>query len=165
MTWAVLVVLLMVVGLALLAIELFAIPGFGLIGILGAAGLLAAGAVAWSKLGATYGLLALAGGVGIAGFMFWLFPRTAAGRALVLADNQAGATAAGPGLAALAGKTGRAVTPLRPAGTADVEGRTVDVVTDGVYVEAGAQVRVARVEGTRVVVEVIDGAPIKEMQS
>jgi membrane-bound serine protease (ClpP class) len=34
-----------------------------------------------------------------------------------------------------------------------VDGRTVDVVTDGIFVESGTRVRVARVEGARVVVE------------
>jgi membrane-bound serine protease (ClpP class) len=44
------------------------------------------------------------------------------------------------------------VTALRPAGVAELGGRRVDVVTDGVFVDAGRVVRVVAVEGARVVV-------------
>src|SRR5690606_17678313 len=51
----------------------------------------------------------------------------------------------------LVGRTGRAVTPLRPAGTAEIDGRRWDVVTEGSFVEAGRPVRVVAVEGLRIV--------------
>ena len=140
------------VGFVLLAIEILVIPGFGLIGVLGCVGILTGGAVAWSQLGPVYGVLAFGGGIGAAGLMLWLFPKTAAGRAMVLTDDMA-AAAPPSAFADLAGKHGKALTALRPAGTAEIEDRTVDVVTDGVYVEAGTRVRVALVEGARVVVE------------
>ena len=50
------------------------------------------------------------------------------------------------------GKTGRAVSPLRPAGIAEIDGNRVDVVSDGVFIDAGAPVRVTRVDGNRIVV-------------
>ena len=145
-------IVLLLVGFILLAAEIFVIPGFGVVGILGGAALVAATVVAWWKLGQLYGGLAVGAGVLVSGFMFWLLPRTSAGKALVLEERQA-ARAADETLAALVGRVGAALTPLRPAGTIDVDGRPVDVVTDGIYVEAGARVRVARVEGARVVVE------------
>lgn len=153
MTWTIVVMFLLVLGFVLLAIELLVIPGFGVIGILGIVSVMAAGGFAYGKLGTTYGVLAFGGGIGVTILMFWLLPRTAAGKAMVLSENQAGMRAADARLAELAGKEGRALTPLRPAGTAEIADRTVDVVTDGVYVEAGARVRVAKVEGVRVVVE------------
>ena len=54
-----------------------------------------------------------------------------------------------------AGMTGSARTTLRPSGKADFGGHSVDVVTDGDFIEAGATVRVILVEGARVVVEVV----------
>ena len=60
---------------------------------------------------------------------------------------------AGPeGIAALAGKKGRSVTVLRPAGLVEIEGRKVDVVTEGEMIEPGTAVEVLRVEGNRVIV-------------
>lgn len=151
---AVLVVLLLVVGVALLAVEIFVIPGFGVIGVLGLLCVAGAAATAWLVLGATYGMAAVGGGVATSGLMFWLLPKTRAARAMVLEASHRG-TAAAPDLRGLTHQHGRALTPLRPAGTAEIADRTVDVVTDGVYVEAGTAVRVVQVAGTRVVVQPI----------
>jgi membrane-bound serine protease (ClpP class) len=54
--------------------------------------------------------------------------------------------------AALLGKTGRAVSTLRPSGKAEIDGGIYAVETDGVYVESGTAVTVIRVLGNRVVV-------------
>jgi membrane-bound serine protease (ClpP class) len=50
------------------------------------------------------------------------------------------------------GKTGSAISPLRPAGIAEFDGTRVDVVSDGDFVEAGSTVEVTRVDGNRIVV-------------
>jgi membrane-bound serine protease (ClpP class) len=55
----------------------------------------------------------------------------------------------------LLGKTGVAVTLLRPAGRAEFEGVVIDVVTEGDFIERGKPVRVKYVDGNRVVVEVV----------
>jgi membrane-bound serine protease (ClpP class) len=152
MSFAALVVLLLVLGFALLAIEILVIPGFGVVGVLGCVSLLSGGVVAWRHLGPTQGVLAFAGGLVVSGLMVWIFPKTSAGQALVLKEAHHGISAA-PGLEELVGRVGVASTPLRPSGTIAVGDRTLDVVTDGVYVEPGTKVRVARVEGARVLVE------------
>ena len=54
---------------------------------------------------------------------------------------------------ALLSQEGQALTMLRPAGVAVFGERRIDVVTDGKFVEAGAKVRVIRVNGLTVVVE------------
>jgi membrane-bound serine protease (ClpP class) len=53
---------------------------------------------------------------------------------------------------ALLGHSGTALTVLRPAGTAKIEGRRVDVIAEGNFIEAGAPITVVRVEGNRVTV-------------
>jgi membrane-bound serine protease (ClpP class) len=55
-------------------------------------------------------------------------------------------------MAGLIGKNGVATTTLRPAGKAKIEGKLVDVVTQGDFIEKGAQIRVLRLEGNRIVV-------------
>ena len=42
---------------------------------------------------------------------------------------------------------------LRPAGIAEIDGRRIDVVSDGEMIEPSVTVRVIQVEGNRVVVE------------
>jgi len=58
---------------------------------------------------------------------------------------------------ALMGKRGVVEAPLRPAGTARIEGRRVDVVTRGDMIESGAWVEVIGLSGNRVEVSVCDG--------
>jgi membrane-bound serine protease (ClpP class) len=53
----------------------------------------------------------------------------------------------------LLGKTGKALTTLRPAGTALIDGERVDVVTDGEYLPNDTEIKVVKVEGARIVVE------------
>ncbi|MFF2532630.1 nodulation protein NfeD [Brevibacillus sp. NPDC058079] len=52
----------------------------------------------------------------------------------------------------LEGKSGIALTPLRPAGVVKVEGKRVDAVSVGGFIEAGTTITVVQVEGTRIVV-------------
>lgn len=53
-------------------------------------------------------------------------------------------------------KEGRTLTQLRPAGTALIEGRHVDVVSEGQYVESAVTVQVISVNGSRVVVRQLE---------
>jgi membrane-bound serine protease (ClpP class) len=53
----------------------------------------------------------------------------------------------------LLGKTGKALTLLRPAGRAEIEGVVLDVVTEGEFIDRGKSIRVKQVDGNRVVVE------------
>ena len=51
------------------------------------------------------------------------------------------------------GKQGRSVTDLRPAGTALIEGKRLDVVTDGEYINANTPLIVSGVTGNQIIVE------------
>lgn len=54
---------------------------------------------------------------------------------------------------ALVGKAGIALTQLRPSGTAVIDGKQVDVVSEGQYIAANAKIIVVSVFGRRIVVE------------
>jgi membrane-bound serine protease (ClpP class) len=156
--------LLVATGVILLGLELFVIPGFGVAGVGGiialAAGLgmtlVGAGATSSVIIGAfgrvaTSILLALAGGFAL----LRMLPRLPFGRRLVL-DAEMGAeqgyTSPPASDRLQLGRTGTALSPLRPAGVADINGARVDVVSDGGFIEAGGAIEVTRVEGNRVVV-------------
>jgi membrane-bound serine protease (ClpP class) len=53
---------------------------------------------------------------------------------------------------ALTGHIGTTTTVLRPAGKAEIDGRLMDVVSDGPFVNEGARIEVVRVSGNKVVV-------------
>ena len=52
----------------------------------------------------------------------------------------------------LLGAVGEVLTELRPSGSVRLNGKPVDVVSEGAFVPKGAQVQVVAVEGNRVVV-------------
>ena len=54
------------------------------------------------------------------------------------------------------GKTGVAITPLRPAGSIEVENKKLDVVSESVYIERNREVKIVKVEGNRIIVRKID---------
>src|SRR5688572_28730172 len=157
-------ILLVLVGLVLLAVELFVMPGFGITGILGIQGLLAGLTLSLSGAGATVEivigaitrvavslLVALAASVVLLRFL----PQRPFGRQLVLhrglgADT--GSASAPESDRQWLGKQGTAVSPLRPAGIADIDGKRVDVVSQGEWIDAGAPITVIRVDGNRIVV-------------
>jgi len=68
-----------------------------------------------------------------------------------LSRNQ-GVVAQDAAAAALVGREGTALSDLRPAGTAKIGGRRVDVVSRGEYLRKGSAVVVDEVAGNRIVV-------------
>lgn len=156
--------LLALAGLALLAVELFVIPGFGITGVLGILALLAAIGLATLGSGATAQvimeaamrvvfavLLALVGSLVLLRFL----PQLPFGRRLILRtglESARGYASAPESDSHWLGRRGRASSPLHPAGIAEIDGQRVDVVSDGDLVDAGQPIEVIRVDGNRIVV-------------
>lgn len=156
--------LLVFVGVLLLLVEVFLLPGFTLAGVAGIVMLVAGLGLTLVGSGATAAavisalgrvaisvLVALAGGLVAMRFL----PKLPFGRRLILSTDmeaEEGFVSSPETDRQWLGKTGRAVSPLRPAGIAEIDGNRVDVVSDGVFIDAGAPVRVTRVDGNRIVV-------------
>ena len=66
---------------------------------------------------------------------------------------------AGPSGVIIIRLAGIARSALRPAGTAEFDGHLMDVVADGSFIEAGADLRVIAVEGPRVTVVAQEQTP------
>ncbi len=179
------------IGVVLLGIEIFVLPGFGLFGILGVVALFtgllgtfipAGGALSNPATqqelvrGATIILLSIVtAGVG----MYLIarhFNRLPFLDRLVLGatpgdEDEEGARADAELLRAASrasdlplavGMTGTAVTALRPAGAVEIGGRVFDVVSGLGVIDPGTPIRVVAVERFRVVVEEDPGAPERE---
>jgi len=166
--------LLGVAGLILLALEVLVIPGFGVAGVLGLIAIIASLVLSLVGPGfTTTFMLAAAARVVFALLVAVLaslvllrfLPRLPFGRRLILARGLAAAegyASAPESDAQWLGKSGRATSPLRPAGIADIDGRRVDVVSDGEHIDAGQSIRVTRVDGNRIVVRRISNINEKE---
>lgn len=148
--------LLLSLGFALVVAEVF-FPSLGALSILAVLSL--GGSVLFAfretnEAGYTFLAIAIFGGFGTALLAFKLLPRTAWGRKIIIAGPSFAQdpAATDPHTKDLLGKSGRALSMLRPAGIAEIDGRRVDCVTVGEMIEAGADVKVTRIEGNRVVV-------------
>ena len=158
---------LFVVGVVLIGVEVFVTPGFGVFGIGGL--VLTFGALlialvpnvgfqfptdgeiaqATTTLAAAMVLLVL-----LAFSLGRYLPKSERFNRLVLVPDLAAADGYTSAETApdLVGMTGTALTPLRPAGTADIGGKRVDVVSEGPMIASGASVEVVRSRGAVVVV-------------
>lgn len=146
--------ILLVSGLILIGAEIF-VPG-GIIGTLGALLLLGAIAAGFAAFPPAWGLYIAIGILLLSGVAVYLwvkiFPRTRYGRKMTVNHNLADAKASPDWLRDLLGKRGRTTSDLRPGGFATIDGRRVDVVTQGEMIGRGQDVEVVKVEGCRVVV-------------
>jgi len=164
--WTVVVV---VIGLGLVVTELFFLPGFGVVGVLGGL-LLFAGLVGTFISGDPFdpamrdqlfrGIAATLIGVLAAGTVSWLFWRTLPtnpfGARIILAD-EIGAVGGPDRIEATAiplGSVGIATTPLRTAGRVEVDGRLVDAQSEDGFISPGTRVRVVASDRFGVRVEI-----------
>lgn len=168
----VLALLLFILGLVLVALEIFVLPGLGAPGIFGVMCMLAGlGLVTFEKIPQTseeWGLLGvkvsqymfgMIGAFGLAFIIAKFLPKVPYANRLLLAPPTEHGGAAdlllpGAGEAAeMLGAIGTTNTPLRPAGVVRFGDKFVDVLSDGGFIPAGTRVQVIAVEGTRIVVK------------
>jgi membrane-bound serine protease (ClpP class) len=157
--------LLFVLGLILIAAEFF-VAG-GILGILGAA------AVVGSMLLAGQNVVHMATSLAIALLLAAIFmiilvkvfgKRMKLFKKFILTDS----TSTESGYVSnvnrleLIGKKGIAVTPLRPSGTVIIDEERIDVVAEGSFIEKNTDVKVVKVEGSRIVVRPVQGMDKKE---
>lgn len=153
-------VILFGVGLVLLAVEAFVLPGFGVAGVLG--GLAVVASLVMTMVGRmpTGGDLLTAAWVVMAslamlGVAVWMLidrlPRDTRMALRARTGSDEGYVSSRRRVE-LVGMDGVAVTDLHPSGTAQFGDERVDVVSEGSFVEAGTAVRVVRADGYRHVV-------------
>ncbi len=175
-SFTLLAILLFVLGLVLIGVEVFVLPGTAVLGVSGILLVLASLTLVtverwpqttheWLGLGQTVVTFAISlGGAVIAAMVVaWYLPHIPYVNRLVLKPAADGAPEQGleeqsgspalPDYGALLGAIGVAATPLRPAGKVKFGDDFVDVVAEGSYIPPGARVQVIEVEGYRVVVK------------
>ncbi len=158
-------VVLFVIGVVLLVAEIFVLPGFGIAGITGlTAVLLALGFSLIGNFGFSFpsgqaissAVLTLASSLVmlvIAMFSIGrMLPRSERFSQLILEPTLAANTGHTSAIThgEWIGKTGEAITDLRPSGTVEIEDDRIDVVTSGEYIEKGTRIEVVSVDGARV---------------
>ncbi|HET6423951.1 MAG TPA: NfeD family protein [Planctomycetaceae bacterium] len=173
---------LFVLGAGCLAMEIFVVPGFGVFGISGILMMLASMIMASQSFGnlepledlyllsKTLGtFFAAMVAVGVVGVILSRFlPHVPLFEGMVLAPPSALRDSREPRLAPewlphesptagslpgdLIGRYGQTISLLRPAGKARIDGRVVDVVSNGPFIPEGRSIQVVQVSGNRIVV-------------
>jgi membrane-bound serine protease (ClpP class) len=175
-------IILFIVGVLLLLVEIFVLPGFAIAGVLGVILILAAmfgmliknkpNEIPWPETQPDWlvfknGVLGLS--IGFIGFIFLAMllarylPKIPVAKRLVLKPPQGGAMQTSlevkekpmvsfVPMAVQAGQKGITVSQLRPAGKANFGGQKFDVVSRGELIEADTEIIVVLVEGNRIVV-------------
>lgn len=153
-------IVLFLVGLILLIAEIFIIPGFGIVGISGIAVIVASFFMSFQNFEIalyTIFLAMVVTGV-VTYFMFKYLPRTTVFSRLVLETSEMkniGYHASPESFSNLEGKQGMAITTLRPAGKAKIDGQLIDVMSEGDFIKKGDKIKILKVEGNRILVRKI----------
>jgi len=149
------VIVLAFAGVLGILFELHVLPGHGVAGALGAIALLAAIVLAFGWF-VFITVQAISIAIVLSAIVFFLFTRVFPENAFVrhfgFSAVQGADYVTSSNFQDLIGRTGRATSYLRPAGVMNVDGRRVDVLTEGDFVPAGSPVKVTRVEGARIFV-------------
>jgi membrane-bound ClpP family serine protease len=172
--FTILAILLFVLGLVLIGLEIFVLPGSAVAGISGTVLIIASLALVtlerwpetrqeWIGLGSTLATfsMSLLAAVVAAMTLAWYLPYIPyLNRLLMKSVEEEDDTVDGPApeliqprLVEMLGAIGVAATPLRPAGKVKFGEEYFDVVAEGSYVPPGARVQVIEIEGNRVVVK------------
>ncbi|MFQ5570694.1 MAG: NfeD family protein [Rhodothermales bacterium] len=151
------------VGFGLIVAEVYLVPGFNVVGILGFLLVVFAVGYVFTEAGPMGGLLTLLGSLAFGGGLFYMMWKSGAWNRFILAtslrnDDEVVAREH-EHRARYLGKTGVAITPLRPTGVIEVDGERIEVVTEGEFIAAGSAVRVVAMDRRRYFARLADSLP------
>jgi len=157
------VVLLLLVGLSVMALEVF-VPSGGILGFVSITAIIAAIATAFLELGAVAGMTVLAITVVsvpcVLGLAFRWFPQTPLGRRVLPPPPDAADMLPDANrrrhARTLVGRSGRALSELLPWGSIEIDGIPLEALSESGPIEVGSRVEAVGVQGTALVVRIMD---------
>jgi membrane-bound ClpP family serine protease len=147
-------ILLQVVGVGVIIAEVF-LPSGGLLSVLAAGVFGYSLYYVFSEISTTAGMMFVGLDVVLIPVVVVLMLKLLANSPATLnkrLSREAGVSSQSPDLEKYSGREGTALTDLRPAGMALIDGRRVDVVSRGDYVEKGRPIVVYEITGNQIVV-------------
>ena len=144
------IVVLAVLGLVMLFAEIL-MPGFGLFGILGTISLFGSLALTFKIYGLILFLIMLVAVVAV-----FLAKQSGLYNKIVLKDKQEAKDFDENVLQGLLGQTGVTHSTLRPFGVAEIDGKMIDVCSQGDFIDRDEKVQVVQITGKTVIVKVCE---------
>ena len=148
------IISLLAVGLVLLLLEIFVVPGIGVAGFAGAGAFIAACYLTFSKYGTTYGLAVTALSLLLLGILIWYALREKTWKRVALetkVESSAGQDASGVAV----GDKGTAATRLAPMGTVQFACGKFEVKCESGFTDPGSAVEVVSVENNMIIVKTV----------
>lgn len=146
-------ILIILVGLGLIILEVYLIPGFNVVGVVGFLVILFGVGYSYNEMGAMGGTAFLMGSMLLTGGAFVLMWKSGAWDRFILATNLRSderlIARESADRAQYLGRIGTAITPLRPTGIVEIDGRRIEVMTEGEYIAAGSLVTIVAMDRRR----------------
>ena len=152
-TTALIIGVVILFGIIFLAIEIFLVPGFSVPGIAGCALIGYAVYLAYTDFGFTGAFFSISLSGIISALLIKHALKSKTMHTISLSQTHQGHVAVDD-YNHLSGKTGVALTDLRPAGSAEITGERYDVVTDGEYIDEKSEIIVNAIEGSHIIVTI-----------
>lgn len=160
-------VIIFFIGILLLLLEILVIPGFGITGISGIVLILLGIYLSLVKhpldvggKAQVYSALSTLSLSIILTFIIvvltWKFlPKTGLWKRIILdfSETKRAGFQLTPSFEQYLGKSGKSLTVLRPTGRALIKGNTLDVITEGEFIDKDKEIKVVKVEGNKIIVK------------
>ena len=149
----VLIIVFIVLGVALMLLEIFFLPGITIGGIAGAGFLIAGVAVAFIKFGATVGWVTLSVSVALLAIFIALFIKGKFWKRISL-NTEISSKVEHQNLNVSVGEKGVAISRLAPIGNANFSGNVLEVKSLSGFVDVGSEIEAVEVTENEILVKI-----------
>ncbi len=150
------VISLLSLGLILVVAEVIFVPGTTIVGIIGFCFLIAGVGLSFNYFGAEVGWILLGStSVACGGLLYFSFT-TDVWKRFSLKSSITSKVNEGELDQLQVGMEGQAVSALRPSGKAELNNQTIEVKTNGNYVDSGSKVKIIKISSNQIIVEPIN---------
>lgn len=147
------VAVLLLIGIGLMLVEIFLLPGLSIAGIGGVLSLVGGVYYAYTFIGPDAGHFTLLATIVLMAIAIWIFLRSRALEKMSLKTNVDGKNDPMQGMEIQVGDTGVAISRLAPMGKIRVSGSVVEAKAIDDFIDQGTEVVVIKVQSTNVLVE------------
>lgn len=147
------VLLLLIIGVLLLIVEFFLIPGISIAGVGGVLFMIGGVIYAYMAIGPVAGHLAVLGSIVIVALAVWIFLKSKALEKMSLKAEIDSKNDPLAGIDVKVGDEGIALSRLAPMGKIKVDGQVMEAKSPGDFIDEGTEIIVSEVLQTNVIVE------------
>lgn len=141
-----------ILGLFLIVLEVYLIPGTTIVMFVGLVSIAYGVVRTFDEFGSGTGSIVLAGSIVATGFLFYLMVKTGSLNKFILKEQTVDSpeTKTSSDRTFLVGKSGIAITPLKPSGRIKIDEIEYDALSINIWIEKDELIQVKQVEGNNI---------------